>query len=319
MKAKTIKQVLAKKHKEWVNTIDDQNLRIQVRKHTLITGGCIASMLLNEKVNDYDVYFTNRATLIDVVKYYLKKFCELNGNYHLNGYDAGEIEETDDQKKFAKYINLLVEPDRVKIRINSRDLRPATETGYEKPEDDVAADEPSDDLSQFEHIVTHAEVPDEKPPYRPVFISSNAITLANQIQLVIRFYGTPEEVHSNYDFEHCKCYWESHNGNLVLPASSLEALLTKELVYSGSKYPLASVIRTRKFIQRGFTINAGQYLKMALQLNDLDLRDLATLEDQLIGMDAAYFSQIMAAIPADRIIDGKVDSSYIITLINRFF
>ena len=61
----------------------------------------------------------------------------------------------------------------------------------------------------------------------------------------------------------------------------------------GSKYPLCSIIRTRKFIQRGYTINAGQYLKMAMQLNELDLKDVSVLQDQLIGVDSAYFDMVI--------------------------
>ena len=48
-------------------------------------------------------------------------------------------------------------------------------------------------------------------------------------------------------------------------------LLARQLVYQGSKYPICSMIRTRKFLQRGWHINAGQYLKMAFQVSELDL------------------------------------------------
>nr|MCU0343906.1 T9SS type A sorting domain-containing protein [Ignavibacterium sp.] len=44
--------------------------------------------------------------------------------------------------------------------------------------------------------------------YRPVFISENAITLSDKVQLVIRFYGTPAEIHDNYDYAHCMCYFD---------------------------------------------------------------------------------------------------------------
>lgn len=157
--------------------------------------------------------------------------------------------------------------------------------------------------------------------YRPVFLSDNAITLSNKVQLVIRFFGTPEEIHSNYDFMHCTSYWVAKTGELVLPAVALEALLTRELVYNGSKYPLASIIRTRKFIQRGWSVNAGQYLKMCLQLNELDLENIEVLEDQLIGMDAAYFKQVLDYIKNRQEEDPefKLTSAYLIEIIDRMF
>ena len=159
----------------------------------------------------------------------------------------------------------------------------------------------------------------EKGKFRPVYISANAITLSDDFQLIIRFYGDAQQIHSNYDFAHCTCWWRAIDGHLELPSEALAALLTKELKYRGSKYPLASIIRTRKFINRGFTCNAGQYLKMCLQLNDMNLRSLAVLEDQLIGVDAIYFAQMLAQIPEGNVVDGQIDSSYVMTMIDKFF
>ena len=51
--------------------------------------------------------------------------------------------------------------------------------------------------------------PIKKPKYRPVYLTSNAITLSDQIQIVIRFWGEVEEIHKNYDFAHCTCAWSS--------------------------------------------------------------------------------------------------------------
>ena len=59
MKHKTIKAVIGKKFNEWIESIKDEAVRELAKKNSFITGGCIASMLLREKVNDYDVYFTN--------------------------------------------------------------------------------------------------------------------------------------------------------------------------------------------------------------------------------------------------------------------
>src|SRR5690606_18878685 len=120
-----------------------------------------------------------------------------------------------------------------------------------------------------------------KPKYRPVFLSSNAITLSNKLQLILRFYGEPDEIHKNYDFVHCTSYYDHKDKQLTLRPEALEAILTKELRYVGSLYPLCSIIRLRKFIARGWTINAGQILKMALQLSKMDLTKPEILQDQL--------------------------------------
>lgn len=162
-----------------------------------------------------------------------------------------------------------------------------------------------------------AKSADDLPKYRPVFISTNAITLSNQIQIVLRFYGEPEEIHENYDFIHCTNYWTAEHSELFLNQPALESLLARELRYSGSLYPLASMIRMRKFIKRNWSINAGQILKMALQISDLDLRDVEVLEEQLTGVDVAYFLQLIEILKG--VDKTKLDYAYIVEIIDRMF
>ena len=135
--------------------------------------------------------------------------------------------------------------------------------------------------------------------------------------MIVRFYGEPDSIHENYDFVHCTNYWTSWDRKLTLRPAAIEALLARELRYVGSKYPLCSLIRTRKFIQRGWAITAGQILKMAMQLNELDLTNVGVLEEQLTGVDTAYFEQIIKALrERDK---EKVDTTYLVQLIDRLF
>lgn len=297
MKVKTIRVILRKKHQELVNSIEDENVRKLVDKNSIITGGCITSMLLNEKVNDFDYYFTDKETVIAVANYYINKFNELNPHK---------------QRKPS----LVVEGERVRINITSAGVVSEADTDFETVEDPLMA---TDYVEQVMDVVKEEDT--TKPKYRPVFLSDNAITLSNKAQLIIRFYGNPETIHSNYDFIHATCYWTSKDGHLELPQKALESIVTRELIYSGSKYPIASVMRTRKFIQRGWTINAGQYLKMVMQINDLNLKDIRVLEDQLTGMDVAYFLQILDYIKErkEKDPDFVLSSAYLIETIDRMF
>jgi hypothetical protein len=208
-------------------------------------------------------------------------------------------------------------PDRIKVMINSDGI------AEEDNPNDISIDEYIEQISTADEIEDiHLNDDGEgKPKYRPVFLSTNAITLSDKVQLVIRFYGEPEDIHKNYDFVHCTCYWTSWNGELELPARALEAILNKELFYTGSKYPVCSLIRTKKFIKRGWKINAGQYLKMAFQVSELDLKDISVLEDQLVGVDSVYFAVAVQALREKQEQDGSFtfDSTYLATVIDRIF
>jgi hypothetical protein len=77
------------------------------------------------------------------------------------------------------------------------------------------------------------------------------------------------------------------------------------------------LIRVRKFVARDWTINAGQILKMAMQVSALDLTDVKVLQDQLTGVDAAYFSQVLSAVK-DKYPD-RLTAAYLIEIIDRIF
>lgn len=291
MKSKTIRKVLFKKFDQFIQSIDDLTLRKLVEKNTIITGGCIASMLLKEAVNDYDLYFRTLPVAEAVARYFVKQY---NGK---------------EEKDFCVH----VKDDRVKIIIRSTGISGDVdnESKPDSYENEIMQSIESGDERNA------SDIDGDKLDYKAVFMSANAISLSGKVQLIIRFHGEPEDIHSNYDFEHCMSYWTSWDDKLTIAPQASEALLARELRYVGSKYPLCSIIRTRKFIARGWSINAGQYLKMAMQLNELDLKNLDVLEDQLTGVDAAYFMQLISSLR--EVEPEKVNAGYIATIIDRIF
>src|SRR4030065_424006 len=156
----------------------------------------------------------------------------------------------------------------------------------------------------------------EDANYIPTFFSSNAISLSNNIQIVTRFHGNNEEIHKTFDFIHATNYFTFKDG-LVTNKEALESIICKQLKYQGSLYPLTSIIRMKKFIKRGWNINAGEILKTMFQISELDLKDPSVLEDQLIGIDVAYFAQLIEILRT--ISPEKITSSYINEIIDRVF
>ncbi len=273
MNGKNLKKALNAKLEDWVKSIDDAEIKVLVKNNVIITGGAIVSLLTGEKVHDYDCYFKTKDSLVKVAEYYVKLW---NGAGHKR---TAELRVSDQGL--------------VKCFIQSEGV------ASEEDEQDVIVPEEFEESELVESESDGNKEP-EKPKYRPVYLTSNAITLSDKIQIVTRFFGEVEEIHKNYDFAHCTCAWSSWDNNLSLPQKALECIINKELYYIGSKYPLCSIIRTRKYINRGYTINAGQYLKMCLQLNDLNLHDIETLKDQLVGVDSAYFEMALEKIESKR-------------------
>lgn len=298
MNSKNIKKSLNAKLNKWLESIEDKEISDIIKNNTIITGGALVSLLTGQEVNDYDVYFRTREATLAVATYYVKQFKKTHKS---NAF----IEEEKDSK------GNLVPDGKISVFIRSK--------GVES--EDEQTQTITDETEPMEIEQTGEKEQCEKPKYRPVYLTSNAITLSDKIQIVIRFWGEVEDIHKNYDFAHCTCAWSSWNNELSLPTKALECIMNKELYYTGSKYPLCSIIRTRKFINRGYTINAGQYLKMCLQLNELDLKNIEVLKDQLVGVDSAYFDMFISAIADKKEKDSSwvLDNGYLVEVINRIF
>lgn len=324
MLKKNIKTKLAGKFMSWVNSIEDENVKKLVQENSVVTGGAIVSLLQDQEPNDYDVYFKNYETVLAVAKYYVEKWNKTHtrkpvGIRLVNEQGEEKFEDEHGDYELDYGLEEIVpkkEKKRVKIWVQSLGIQKHTQSDEEKPVEDNSGEE-------------------EKPAkYKPVFMSPNAITLSDGIQVIIRFYGTIDEIHESFDYVHCTNSWEPdpqgaywnkkellRTGKLNLKTDALTAIMTKELRYIGSKYPIASVLRMRKFISRGYTINAGQVLKMIFQIQDLDLKNVKVLEDQLTGVDLFYMQQVLDIIEDKKVQDPlfNFDSAYMVKVVEEIF
>lgn len=296
MQTKTIKKIIATKMDEWLDTITDVPLRKLVREELLVSGGCIVSMFLGEQVNDFDVYIKTPETAKRLADYYLKDYKELKAYMGKNKDKL--IKEGTGDKKLDNAINYgtghknlffnNLHPEQVKIWMDGM-------PGYKT-----------------------ANTNEEEGKYVPLFFSSNAISLSDSVQVVLRFTGDNVEIHKSFDFIHATNYFTFKEG-LVTNKEALESLITKQLRYQGSLYPVTSIIRSKKFLLRGWSISAGEYFKIMYQISKLNLDNHAVLEEQLMGVDVAYFSALLEILRSPKYEGAEVTYEVIISLIDKVF
>ena len=295
MQSKTIKKNIESKMNEWIQSITNEELRKELKSNILVSGGSIASMFLNETVNDYDVYIKDKNVLLKLVEYYCK---------------PQNIEIFDGDKK-EEYLKIIADAYKLKnveevddIVFNRRKIAISNlHEGQVK-------------LNVGSGIKVNQEAKEDLK-YIPKFFSPNAISLSDQIQIVCRFSGDDVSIHKTFDFIHATNFFTYELG-LVTNKESLESLIIKQLKYQGSLYPLTSIIRMKKFIKRGWNINAGEILKIMYQISELDLNDPNVLEEQLIGVDVAYFGtliEIIRGLPPT----FKMTVAYLGALIDKVF
>jgi hypothetical protein len=335
MLEKTMKAVLRKKIDAWTESISDKEVRAAIRRDLIVTGGCFTSMIQNETPRDFDCYFRTKDTVLKVARYYVDQWneahpCQANALgkvtkvFLLDGANPDkeilDYYQVNDPHNSCARMLANITADRVKIVFPSDGI-----TG--DPEKANASEElgtPANTVEILDEVSAEAaeqEAKKERGPYCPVFLSSNAITLSDGIQIIVRFYGEPDQIHDTYDFAHTKAYWDEGQRKLSIPARVYECVANKTLVYTGSKYPVCSMFRTRKFIERGWKINAGQILKMAMQISQLDLLNVDVLEDQLVGVDSLYFMALIHQFRERMQKDPNFEltSGYVISVVDKIF
>lgn len=294
MQIKTIRKNIENKMEEWLKTIEDDKLKSLVRKDLIVTGGCITSMFLNEDVNDYDIYLKNYDTLLQLVVYYTDKFKILDNILILEGKNKENLlnqffDGKEHQSMYASMIRNL-KNDQIKLYFKNN-------SGG---------------------MLVNEKIREEDLKYCPIFFSPNAISLSNNVQIVVRFHGDASKIHENFDFVHATNYFTFGDG-LVTNKTALESIITKQLKYMGSLYPLTSILRMKKFIKRNWNMNAGEVLKIMYQISELDLKNPDVLEEQLIGIDVAYFSELIRILRSSKLDPSQYTSHYINTIIDRVF
>jgi len=296
---KTVRRVLRKKIETWLESLPEE-MRKEMGEQVICTGGAPASMLLGEEIKDFDLYLKTKEAAAQLAHHYVKRFLKFHPECN--------IEPT-----------VQIKEDRIRIYIKSSGVAgEGGDEGYEYYEMQPGDQAATEFLDQAEK---KKEKPKDDKPFRPTYLSENAISLSDKIQIVIRFYGQADEIHRNYDFEHCKVAYDFKTDTLHCPPTALLSLMSRTLYYTGSKYPLCSLFRMRKFIDRGWHISAGEILKMAFQVSDLDLTDEYTLREQLIGVDMAYFAELLRVLESEK--EGRkdkpIDSTYLAILVDRIF
>ena len=313
MKKKTIESLIKIKIDDWVDSILPENYSPEqieqfhknIKQNIIVTGGSIASMLIGESVNDYDVYFKDKDIAKQVALYYVNRLAKKSGIE-----DLSVSSQTNN-----KVSRIFVEDTENGVSVNIKSMGILSDTSQ-------VADYSYFELMPYESVQnffkSYSFTQTEKEKYNPAFITSNAITLHDDIQIITRFVGQPEDIHKYFDFIHCTNYFTFDTG-LVLNQPALESLMARELRYTGSLFPVCSVLRLRKFIKRGWVITAGEIFKICYDISKLDFENLQVLQDQLTGVDNAYFLEVINKLKNDRDIGIDIDRTYLFTIISEIF
>jgi len=117
-----------------------------------------------------------------------------------------------------------------------------------------------------------------------------------RVQLIKRLYGLPWDVINHFDFTICMGAYVPRENRIVQVNDFLYHLSGKELHYNIGKYPLASLWRARKYIEKGFKFPAIELIRLALTINNLNIKNYIDLKEQLEGIDTLFLKDLTDAL-----------------------
>jgi hypothetical protein len=102
-------------------------------------------------------------------------------------------------------------------------------------------------------------------------VTDNAISIG-KFQIITRWVGTPYEVIGQFDFKHNMFYYQ--NGR-VETVSNWSFLDDNKLRYNHDRARdiCGTIIRVKKFVERGFTITNSEMSKMLLKLHEVGFNE----------------------------------------------
>lgn len=283
MKRKSIERMCREALEGWIASLPEE-LQKAAMDNAFIAGGAIASLFQDEPVNDWDIYLRTPEMAQAVAEHYVERMKNVVG---LN-------------TKMSN-ISVTAVDGRIKIKVQSSGIASVTSG---KAEYDYFESQPPARGEDYVQTVTAAldfEVNRSEitKDYSPVMLTSNAISLGHKtkdktpVQIILRFIGDPATVVKGFDWVHATNWFALREG-LVLNTDAVACIALKELRYQATQYPLAAMLRSYKFVDRGWQRpHAGDMLVLTQQLVKLNWSDPATWEDQLIGVDFAYFGEVL--------------------------
>lgn len=104
-----------------------------------------------------------------------------------------------------------------------------------------------------------------------IFITKNAVSI-DDIQIIVKEAGTPEEVLSGFDYKHNMFFIQGGEFYGLVD----EFYLTSNELSFNMERPrdiVGSIIRIPKFLEKGFTINKYEIAKMLQKLHDIGFNE----------------------------------------------
>jgi len=140
----------------------------------------------------------------------------------------------------------------------------------------------------------------------PIFETDAAMSYSvegERIQLIKKIYGVAESIISCFDFSIVQCCYDFDSDAFIMSSIFLYDNAQKKLRYNINipypVFPVASLVRSIKYIRKGYSFSGVEALKLSLVINNLEIKNYKDLKEQLDGIDTLLLKDVTDALLED--------------------
>lgn len=127
------------------------------------------------------------------------------------------------------------------------------------------------------------------------FETTNCVTINTndvKVQLCKYIYPTMEQLVESFDFAHVQVAYDVFTQEVVYTEQAKESFISRTTTFTGSEYPLSSLIRLNKYYERGRIKGRGligEALLIFKAILERGFKDYEDFKDQLNAVDLNFF------------------------------
>lgn len=112
--------------------------------------------------------------------------------------------------------------------------------------------------------------------------------------------GKPEDIFKHFDYTICMGAYSFKNDSFYFHDDFFKHLAQRRLVFNpGTKFPISSLVRIKKYMERGYSISGIEIIKIALQIQQLSILTNKDLANQLGGIDVLLLDSLLKEMRTD--------------------
>jgi len=130
--------------------------------------------------------------------------------------------------------------------------------------------------------------------------------------------ASPTFILAEFDYTICMGAFDFQVDKFIVSREFLAHLAQRRLVFNiKTKYPIVSLLRAVKFINRGYRLAGIEALKIGLTCNALQIKTYKDLREQILGIDTLFLRELTDRLSKPETAENDYDFEYAMDLISE--